>query len=184
MCGPTGSGALYIKEELCEQIEPLEIGGGSIKDVDLDFYTLKKGSKRFKAGTPAIAEIIGLGAAVDYLKKIGNSNIEEYEKVLNKQLYEGLSEIPKVELYGPEPEHRVGITSFNVGDLNSHDVALALDVSADIMVRSGHHCALPFTKNIIRIPGSVRVSTYFYNTEEEIAKLISVIKRIVNDLSR
>ena len=183
MCAPTGSGALYVREELIEELEPLCIGGGTIADVGLDYYELEKGATRFEAGTPAIAEVIGLGAAVDYLNKIGMENIERHEKGLTKQMYEGLREIPKVEVYGPEPERKVGITSFNVGDLNPHDVALALDVSANIMVRSGHHCALPLTKNIIHKPGSVRASTYFYNTKEEIEKLTSAVREIAESLT-
>jgi len=184
MCAPTGSGALYVREELIEELEPLGIGGGTIADVGLDYYKLERGARRFEAGTPAIAEVIGLGAAVDYLNKIGMENIERHEEGLTKQMYEGLREIPKVEVYGPAPEHKVGITSFNVGDLNPHDVALALDVSANIMVRSGHHCALPLTKNVLHKPGSVRASTYFYNTKEEIQKLTSAVKEIAESLAR
>ena len=112
MCAPTGSGALYIREELTEEIEPLCIGGGTIADVGLDYYTLDKSPMRFEAGTPAIAEAIGLGAAVDYLTGIGIENIEEYERKLTEQMYEGLSNIPGVEVYGPEPKHRIGIISF------------------------------------------------------------------------
>ncbi len=184
MCAPTGSGALYVREELIEEVEPLCIGGGTIKDVGLDYYKLEKGPMRFEAGTPAIAEAIGLGAAIDYLRKIGMENIESHEKKLTKKMYDGLGEITKVEVYGPKPEHRVGIMSFNVGDLNPHDVALALDVSANIIVRSGHHCALPLTKSLIRKPGSVRASTYFYNTGEEIDKLTSTVREIAETLVR
>jgi len=184
MCAPTGSGALYVREELTEEVEPLCIGGGAIADVGLDYYKLEKSPMKFEAGTPAIAEVIGLGAAVDYLSRIGIENVEKHEKELTKQAYEGLSGFPKVEVYGPKPEHKIGITSFNVGDLNPHDVALALDVSANIMVRSGHHCALPLTKSLIRKPGSVRASTYFYNTKEEIDKLISTVREIAETLAK
>jgi cysteine desulfurase/selenocysteine lyase len=184
MCAPTGSGALYIREELIMEVEPHCIGGGTIADVSLDSYTLDKSPMRFEAGTPAIGEAIGLGAATDYLRKIGMENIESHEKKLTKQMYEGLREIPGVEVYGPEPKHRVGIIPFNVGELNPHDVALALDVSANIMVRSGHHCALPLMKNIIHRPGSVRASTYFYNTKEEIDKLTSAVREIAESLSK
>jgi len=184
MCAPTGSGALYVREEVAEEVEPLCIGGGTIADVGLDYYKLEKSPMRFEAGTPAIAEAIGLGAAVDYLSRIGIENVEKHEKELTKQAYEGLSVLSKVEVYGPKPENKISITSFNVGDLNPHDVALALDVSANIMVRSGHHCALPLTKSLIRKPGSVRASTYFYNTKEEIDKLVSTLKEIVETLAK
>ncbi|MFQ6063969.1 MAG: aminotransferase class V-fold PLP-dependent enzyme [Candidatus Bathyarchaeia archaeon] len=182
MCAPTGSGALYIREELIDEIEPLCIGGGTIADVGLDYYRLDESPTRFEAGTPAIAEAIGLGAAVNYLQGIGMDKIENYEKELTQQMYENFKKIPKVEVYGPEPKNKIGITAFNVGDLNPHDVALALDVSADIMVRSGHHCALPLTKNLIRKTGSVRASAYFYNTREEIDKLVSTVKEIAESL--
>jgi len=183
MCGPTGIGVLYIREELTEKVEPLCIGGGTMTDVGLDSYGLDEAPMRFEAGTPAIAEIIGLGAAVDYLQKIGMGNVENYERRLTKQMYEGLSEIPKVEVYGPEPEGRVAIVPFNVGELNPHDVALALDVSANIMVRSGHHCALPLTKNLIHKRGTVRASGYFYNTKEEIDKFVSAVEKIAQSLA-
>jgi len=184
MCAPTGSGTLYIREELIEEIEPLCIGGGAIVDVGLDSYKLDKSPMRFEAGTPAIGEAIGLGAATDYLRKIGMENVEGHERKLTQQMYEGLIEIPEVEVYGPEPKQRIGIIPFNVGDLNPHDVALALDVSADIMVRSGHHCALPLMKNLIRKPGSVRASAYFYNTKEEIDKLVSAVREIAEGLTK
>jgi cysteine desulfurase/selenocysteine lyase len=184
MCAPTGSGALYIKEELTEEVEPLCIGGGSIADVELDNYKLDKSPRRFEAGTPAIAEAIGLGAAVDYLGKVGMENIEHHEKELTRKMYEALNEIPQIEIYGPKPEHKIGITAFNVSDLNPHDVALALDVSANIMVRSGHHCALPLTKSVLNRPGSVRASTYLYNTKEEIGKFILAVREIAETLAK
>jgi cysteine desulfurase/selenocysteine lyase len=183
MCAPTGSGVLYMREEVQREVEPLLIGGGTIEEVDIDHYTLEKGPGRYEAGTPDIAAAIGLGAAVDYLQKIGIDKIEYNEKLFAKKMYDGLTSIPKVEVYGPEPEHRVAILSFNVSDLNSHDVALALDVSANIMVRSGHICAQPLLKNVIRRPGTVRASAYFYNTSDEIEKLASAVKEIAEKLT-
>ena len=105
-------------------------------------------------------------------------NIESYERELTKQMHEELMKLPRVQLYGPEPKKKIGITAFNVRDLNPHDVALTLDVSANIMVRSGHHCAFPLMKNIIQKPGSVRASVYFYNTKSEICKLVSTISEL------
>jgi len=184
MCAPTGSGVLYMREEVAKEVEPAYIGGGTIEEVDVDHYKLVEGPARFEAGTPDVAAAIGLGAAVDYLNKIGMENIERHEKLLTKQMYDGLTEIPKVEVYGPEPEHRVGIIPFNVADLNPHDVALALDVSANIMVRSGHHCAQPLSKTVICKPGTVRASAYLYNTKEEIEKLVSAVKEIAETLAK
>jgi cysteine desulfurase/selenocysteine lyase len=184
MLAPTGSGVLYVREELIDEVEPLCIGGGTISDVGLDSYSLDGSPGRFEAGTPDVAAAIGLGAAIDYLQRIGMENIESHERILVRQMYKGLNELSKVEVYGPEPEHRVGIMPFNVGDLNPHDVALALDVSADIMVRSGHHCALPLSKAVLGKPGSVRASVYIYNTEEEIDKFLSTVKEIAETLAR
>jgi cysteine desulfurase/selenocysteine lyase len=184
MCAPTGSGVLYIREELIEEVEPLCIGGGTIDDVELDSYRLNRSPRRFEAGTPNVAAAIGLGAAIDYLQQIGMKNIENHERRLVRKMYEGLIELPKLEVYGPEPEKRVGIISFNVGNLNPHDVALALDVSANIMVRSGHHCALPLSKTILGKQGSVRASIYIYNTDEEIEKLVSTVKEIAETLAK
>jgi len=184
MCAPTGSGVLYMREEVQGEVEPIYIGGGTIEEVSVNHYRLEAGPGRFEAGTPDVAAAIGLGAAVDYLQKIGMENIEHHGKQLTKQMYDGLTSIRKVEVYGPEPERRVGIIPFNVADLNPHDVALALDVSANIMVRSGHHCAQPLSKTVICKPGTVRASAYFYNTKEEIEKLVSSVKEIAETLAK
>jgi cysteine desulfurase/selenocysteine lyase len=184
MCAPTGAGALYIREDLMKEVEPLCVGGGTIADVGVDYYKLEENSTRFEAGTPAIAESIGLGAAVDYLQNLGMENIESYEKELTKQTYEEFIKLPKVELYGPEPKNKIGITAFNVSDLNPHDVALALDVSANIMVRSGHQCALPLMKNIIRKSGTVRASIYFYNTRDEMDRFVSAVREIAEAMAK
>ena len=184
MCAPTGAGALYIREDLMKEVEPLCIGGGTILEVGVDYYKLEENSTRFEAGTPAIAESIGLGAAVDYLQNLGMENIESYEKKLTKQMYEEFVRLPKVELYGPEPKNKIGITAFNVDAMNPHDVALALDVSANIMVRSGHQCALPLMKNIIHKSGSVRASVYFYNTMDEIDRFVSAVREIAEAMAK
>ena len=184
MCGPTGSGVLYMKNEVMDEVEPLCIGGGAIEDAEIGDYKLNKTSKRFEAGTPPIAEVIGLGAAVDYLQKLGMDNIERYEKELASRMYEEFCDIPKVEVYGSEPEYKTSILAFNVGNLNSHDVALALDVTANIMTRSGHHCALPLMKEIVRRSGLVRASTYFYNTKEEVDKLAVTVLEIAENLTK
>jgi len=184
MCAPTGSGVLYMRGDVADRVEPLIIGGGSIQDVNVDSYKLDATPRRFEGGTPDVAAVIGLGAAVDYLTRIGMDKIEAYEKVLVKRMYDGLSALPNVAVYGPEPERRVGIIPFNVGDLNPHDVALALDVSANIMVRSGHHCAQPLSKTVISKPGTVRASCYFYNTLGEIDLLVSTVKEIAETMTK
>ena len=179
MCGPTGIGVLYLREELLDDIEPLCVGGGTVKDVSLNAYTSVKGPKRFEAGTPPIAEVIGLGAAVDYLKRIGIDNIREHDVKLIRRVYNRIIEIPNVTIYGPEPEQRVGIFSFNIEGLSPHDVALALDATAKIMIRSGAHCAQPLMKDVIYRPsGTARASTYLYNTEEEADKFVEVVSEL------
>jgi len=184
MCGPTGSGALYMKQELTEKVEPLIIGGGSIREVGTDYYKLDASPRRFEGGTIDIAAVIGLGAAVDYLTKIGMDTIEAHEKKLVRQMYDGLTALRDVEVYGPGPESRVGLVPFNVGDLNPHDVALALDVSANIMVRSGHHCAQPLSRTVLGKQGTVRASCYLYNTMNEVDVLFSAVKDIAETMAR
>ena len=185
MLGPTGVGVLYARKELLDNLDPTTIGGGTITDVGLDYYTLVESPTKFEAGTPAIAEAIGLGAAIDYLEEVKPRNIEMHERKLVKKMYQGLTDISRVEVYGPEEaEQRTGIVSFNIVDLNPHDVALAMDVSADIMVRSGHHCCLPLTKELLkRQKGTVRASTYIYNTETEVEKLVSATNEIARSLA-
>ena len=184
MCGPTGIGVLYVREALLDEVEPLCIGGGTIKDVGLDYYRLAKGPQRFEAGTPPIAEAIGLGAAVDYLRGIGMDKIRGHDAKIIGKMYDEVVRIPRVSVYGPEPRRRVGILSFNIEELSPHDVALALDVTAKIMVRSGAHCTLPLMKDVIHQPsGTVRASTYLYNTSEEVDKLLEVISELSASLT-
>jgi cysteine desulfurase/selenocysteine lyase len=180
MLGPTGSGALYIAEELLYETEPLCIGGGTISDVDIDAYMLAEPPLRFEAGTPAIAQAIGLGEACRYLMRVGMDSVEAWDTRLAERLVEGLSGIEGVEVYGPkEPRERVGIVSFKIDGMNPHDVALTLDAKYNIAVRSGHHCALPLMKRLIGNPeGTVRASTYLYNTMKEIETLIKAVKDI------
>jgi len=184
MCGPTGSGALYMKREVAAEVEPTFIGGGTIQDVSTDEYRLTSGWHRFEAGTPAIAEGIGLGRAVEYLTQLGMENVRAQELELGKELYEELRKIPKVRVYGPEDlKSRVALVSFNVGELSPHDVALALDVSKKIMIRSGHHCALPTMKEVIHSDGTARASLYIYNTADEVGVFLSTVEEIARSLT-
>lgn len=179
MCGPTGVGVLYIRDILLNEIEPLCLGGGTVKSAGLNSYSLVQSPQRFEAGTPPIAEVIGLGAAIDYLNDIGMHKIRVHEIKLIKKLYDALFAVPKITVYGPEPKHRVGILSFNVEGLSPHDVALALDIEAKIMIRSGDHCAIPLMKDVIHQPrGTVRASTYLYNTDEEIEKFVEMMSML------
>jgi len=178
--GPTGTGVLYMRKELMGTIEPLCIGGGTVKDVNPQNYELVRHPARFEAGTPAIGEVIGLGTAIDYLRKVGFEEIGMHEKKLIDKMYNGLTNIPGVHVYGPKDvSKRISIISFNIGNLNPHDIALALDITAKIMVRSGHLCAIPLMKELLGTPkGLVRASTYIYNTEDEVEFFISTVAEI------
>ncbi len=179
MCGPTGSGVLYVSRSLLGKLDPLYLGGGTVELVDLNGYRLLEGPAKFEAGTPAIGEVIGLKAAVKYLESLGMNAIEQHEKILSKKVYEGLSQVDKVEVYGPEPKFKLGVTSFNVEGLSPHDVALILDSMAKIAVRSGMHCAQPLVRSILgRQQGTVRLSPYLYNTVEEVEKFLAAIEQI------
>lgn len=180
MLGPTGTGVIFIKEHLLEEVEPLSLGGGTIEEVSQEYYKLTRGYRRFEAGTPNIADGIGLGKAGDYLKEIGMGEIRKYEEKLTMEMVEGLSVIENIDLYGPEDvEGRIGVVSFNVKGLNPHDLALMLDEASNIMVRSGHHCCMPLMR-YLGLGGTVRASLYLYSTGEEIEMFL----RTVADIAR
>jgi cysteine desulfurase/selenocysteine lyase len=178
MCAPTGCGVLYIRRELVDKVEPLCIGGGTILDVSIGNYTLDNSPARFEAGTPAIAEVLGLGTAVDYLTNIGMENIENHEKELSSCMSKGLEGIPGVTTYGPTEGRRIALMCFNVDGLSPLELANRLEKSAGIMVRAGHHCALPLTKSLTGRIGTVRASAYLYNTEEEIRRFTEQVHLI------
>jgi cysteine desulfurase/selenocysteine lyase len=179
MLGPTGTGILWMKEDFLDRLEPLSFGGGMIDDVSLNGYELTKGYERFEGGTPNIAGVIGFGRAIDYLKKIGMDRIKDHEVKLTERLLKGLLEIRRVEIYGSlNSKERIGLVSFNIKDLNPHDVALMLDEASNIMVRSGHHCCMPLIKYFGLKEGAVRVSFYLYNTEEEVDTFLETVKEI------
>jgi len=179
MLGPTGTGILWMKEDFLDRLEPLSFGGGMIDDVSLNGYELTKGYERFEGGTPNIAGVIGFGRAIDYLKKIGMDKIKDHEAKLTERLLEGLLEIRRVEIYGSlNSKERIGLVSFNIKDLNPHDVALMLDEASNIMVRSGHLCCMPLMKYFGLKEGAVRVSLYLYNTEEEVDTFLETVKEI------
>lgn len=181
MLGPTGTGILFIREELHDTIEPFEVGGGMIKSVALDSYTPAEGWEKFEAGTPHIAGGIGMGAAVDYLAAIGMEQIEEYERTLTRRMMEGLKPLDKVTILGPEdPEKRTGVIPFKIEGMSPHEIAFTLDEIAHIAIRSGFHCCHPLLNSVLREgDGTARASVYFYNTVEEIDAFIDAIKEIL-----
>ncbi len=181
MLGPTGTGVLWVREELLSQLSPLVVGGGAIEDVSMDEYLLVPGYTGFEAGTPNIAGVIGLGRAVDYLNTVGMDWVEAHEARLTEQLLRGLEHIKRVKIVGEEGTHgRIGVVPFTVGGMPPHDVALLLDEAAKIMVRSGHQCALPLMKGLGLSDGVVRVSLYLYNTQEEVEILLTTLNKALS----
>jgi cysteine desulfurase/selenocysteine lyase len=180
MLGPTGVGVLYVRRESLRELEPLVIGGGSIGKVSSEGYELAPPPHTYEGGTPPIAEAIGLGEAVRYLRRCGMESVLSHERKLTERMHVALSGVDGVEVYGPEdPGRRFGIVAFNVADLDPNDVAVGLDRMAMIAVRSGHHCAMPLHVEFLqRSEGSVRASVYIYNTRDEIDKLAECVERI------
>ena len=179
MLGPTGIGVLNGKKELLQKMDPFLYGGDMIKEVTFENTTFNDLPWKFEAGTANIAQAIGLGAAIDYLNKIGMENIESYEKELVRYAYDKLSGIKEIEIYGPK--ERSGLISFNVKNIHAHDTAQILD-GEGIAVRAGHHCAMPLASKL-GIVASARASFYLYNTQEEINKLVDGIKKVIEVFS-
>ena len=178
MCGPTGAGFLYGKLDILSAMPPFLGGGEMIQDVYLDHSTYAELPHKFEAGTPAIAEVIMLGAAVDYLTGIGMERIAQYEHDLTRYLYERLADVPKLKLYGPEPKAdgsgRAAIATFTVENLHAQDLSTFLD-QAGIAIRSGHHCTQPLHR-FLDTDSTARASLYFYNTYAEIDSFIAALK--------
>lgn len=176
MLGPTGIGVLYIKKDLHNQMQPYEFGGGMVYEVDLSHATWAKAPHKFEAGTPPIAQAIGLGAAIDYIKKnIDFEKLKKHEALLCSTLIEGLQKNPKIRILGPieQLKQRGHVVSFVVEDMHAHDVATYLS-NQGICVRAGHHCAQPLAR-LMNVTASVRASFYAYNTLEEVEKFLEVI---------
>ncbi|MEM6253585.1 MAG: SufS family cysteine desulfurase [Cyanobacteria bacterium P01_D01_bin.156] len=178
MCGPTGAGFLYGKLDILNAMPPFLGGGEMIQDVYLDHSTYAELPHKFEAGTPAIAEVIMLGAAVDYLTGIGMERIAQYEHELTRYLYERLADIPQVNLYGPQPKAdgsgRAAIATFTVNNLHAQDLSTFLDQSG-VAIRSGHHCTQPLHR-ILGVDSTARASLYFYNTYAEIDSFVAALK--------
>ena len=172
MCGPTGVGVLYVKEELFNDIKPVFVGGGMNYSFEYD------GSRDYnemphllEAGTPNIAGVIGFGSIINYLNKIGMNNIEKYEKELKEYALDKLKNVPNIKIYNKESNS--SIITFNIGNLFPQDIAIYLD-KYNICVRAGSHCA-KILKDELGIKNTVRISLYFYNTKEEIDKLVEIL---------
>lgn len=176
MCGPTGVGVLYAKRECLEEMTPYQGGGEMIREVHLYESTWKDPPYKFEAGTTNIAGAIGLGAAVDYLSKIGLRNIRNHEHELTEYALETLGGLRGMKIYGPrDANSQSGVISFNLADIHAHDMASLLDEDG-IAVRSGHHCAQPLMERL-GVSATTRASVYLYNTEDEIDLLAASVER-------
>jgi cysteine desulfurase/selenocysteine lyase len=176
MCGPTGIGILYGKMHLLEAMPPFLGGGDMIKAVHLGSFVPNEVPYKFEAGTPAIAEAIGLGAAVDYLEQIGMEAIAAHERELTAYALERLEEVPGLHLLGPQAGEKGGVVAFTLDGIHPHDIAQVLD-HYGIAVRAGHHCAQPLHERF-GIPATARASFYLYTTREEIDKLVEGIYQV------
>jgi len=176
MCGPTGIGALYGREELLEAMPPFLGGGDMIKVVHLRSFRANTLPHKFEAGTPAIAEAVGFGAAVDYLSSLGMDNIAAHEHEITEYALEKLEEVPGLKLFGPSADKKGGVAAFTFDGIHPHDVAQILDRDG-IAIRAGHHCAQPLHEKF-GIPATSRASFYLYNTKDEVDMLVNGIYKV------
>ena len=170
MCGPSGVGVLWGKAEILQKMEPFMTGGHMISSVRADKTTWGELPHKFEAGTAPMAEAVGLGAAIDYLEAIGLDKIHAHEQELTAYALDKLSEVPGITLYGPPPERRAGIVSFNLEGIHPHDVAQILDMSG-VAIRAGHHCCQPLMQKL-GVAATNRASFYLYTVPEEIDQLV------------
>jgi len=183
MCGPTGVGALYGRKELLEAMPPFLGGGEMIRTVTFERTTFNDVPYKFEAGTPPIAQAVGLGVAVDYLTKIGIERIRAHEVELVTYALERLREIDDITIYGAAPpEQRGGVIAFNIGNIHPHDLATFLDAHG-ICIRAGHHCAQPLMRRL-NVAATARASFYLYNTPDEIDALVEALQQAVKFFGR
>jgi cysteine desulfurase/selenocysteine lyase len=175
MLGPTGVGVLYAKKEYLDKMKPFMSGGDMIKEVFKFHTNYNEVPYKFEAGTPNIADVVGFGAAIEYLEKIGMENIRKHEIYLTKYALESILSLNNVSVYGPkDPKYRGGVISFNIADIHPHDLATIMNHHG-IAIRSGHHCAQVLMQRL-DVPATSRASFYIYNTKEEIDKFVNAIK--------
>ena len=182
MCGPTGIGVLYGKSDLLEEMPPFLGGGSMIRAVQRESSTYADVPAKFEAGTPAIAEAIGLAAAVDYLNKVGLEAIFVHEHELLEYAHQKLSEIEGITIYGPKPRQKTGAITFNLEGIHPHDLAGVLD-TVGVAVRAGHHCAQPLMQKF-GVIATARASFYLYNKLDEIDSLYEGLLKAQRMLTR
>lgn len=176
MCGPTASGVLYGKRALLEAMPPFMGGGEMIREVWFDHATYNDLPYKFEAGTPNIAESIGLGVAADYLSRIGLDKIRRHEKEITQYALDRMKEFPEITVYGPKDvENRGGLVAFTLGDVHPHDIATFADEDG-VAIRAGHHCAMPLHKKL-GLAATARASFYLYNTRDEVDIFIEMLHK-------
>ncbi|MDX9864288.1 MAG: cysteine desulfurase [Anaerolineaceae bacterium] len=180
MCGPTGVGVLYGREALLQAMPPFLGGGDMIRKVHLRSFTPNELPYKFEAGTSAIAEAIGLGAAVDFLEKIGMSHVTAHERELTRYAMQVMGDIPWIHILGPGAEQRGGVISFTLDGVHPHDIAQLLDWDG-IAVRAGHHCAMPLHEKF-NISATTRASFYIYNDLSDVDALVASLRRVKEKL--
>jgi cysteine desulfurase / selenocysteine lyase len=176
MCGPTGIGVLYGRKSLLDSMPPFLGGGDMIKRVYLRSFAPNELPYKFEAGTAAIAEAVGLGAAVDYLVDVGLESIAQHEQELLAYALERFAEIPGVTVFGPPAEQKGGVISFTLSGVHAHDVSQILDMDG-VAIRAGHHCAMPLHDKF-NITATARASFYLYNTIAEVDRLVMAIYKV------
>jgi cysteine desulfurase / selenocysteine lyase len=180
LCGPSGVGALWGRAELLEAMSPFNLGGEMIRSVSLERTTFNELPYKFEAGTPAIAEAVGFGAAVDYVSRIGLHAIEQHEHELTIYALNRLEELDFVRLFGPPPDRRAGIVSFDVEGIHPHDVAQILDWEG-VCVRAGHHCTQPLMTRL-GVTATTRASFYVYSIQDEVDRLVEGLHKVKKSL--
>jgi cysteine desulfurase/selenocysteine lyase len=173
MLGPTGIGCLWGRAELLEEMGPLEGGGEMISDVGLYESRWAPVPHKFEAGTPPIVEAVGLGAAVDYLDKVGMDEVRRHEVAITSYALDRLGEVPDLVVHGPaDLSQRGGAVSFTLGDIHAHDIATIVDEENGVAIRAGHHCAKPLMRHL-DLASTARASFYVYTTEDDIDQLVA-----------
>ncbi len=180
LCGPSGVGALWGRRELLEAMAPFNLGGEMIRSVGFDRTTFNELPYKFEAGTPAIAEAVGFGAAIEYVSEIGLEAIERHEHDLTAYTLGRLGELDWVRVFGPPLERRAGIVSFEVAGIHPHDVAQILDWEG-VAVRAGHHCTQPLMARL-GVAATTRASFYLYSLPEEVDRLVDGLHRVRKSL--
>jgi cysteine desulfurase/selenocysteine lyase len=176
LCGPSGVGALWGRAELLESMSPFNLGGHMIRQVTVDETTWGQLPYKFEAGTMPIAEAVGFAAAVDYLGGVGLEAVEQHEHELVSYALERLAEVPDLVVYGPPPERRAGIVSFNLEGIHPHDVSQILDME-NVAIRGGHHCTQPLMRRL-GVAATNRASFYLYTIPEEIDRLVAGLHKV------